>query len=253
MLPQASCADCGDMTKRFEQICAREMFGQLRYVLSFPSRHKNGWPTELPLQIEAEDGLKIINLPIDDYPMVPISMPIFPMPGLLKLNDSASDLILEGLKFITPDIPFSEERFKRLWSKLDRPIRIPIPNPPIIQFAQMLAKIAYSYAVAMFGLENFVSELPGIIIGEDNRYSSFVGCPPEVPSSMISSDVEGKTHRFSHGICRINYRNEDGESGELCYIVVAIQLFQGIETPPYCVVVGIPNEELLKRLSDGTI
>jgi hypothetical protein len=82
ILEDASCEECSDITKKFEQICARNMFGSFRAINRLPTRHKHERPKELDLLVEGPTGKQTIQVPVPDHPGVPARLPLLQPPGM---------------------------------------------------------------------------------------------------------------------------------------------------------------------------
>lgn len=228
-LPKASCKSCADQTKRFEQICARYMFGPYRIKVGIQTRHPEDRPSELPLEIESRKGSREkIQVPGTEHPSG-ILLVKFRPPGILSGE--------------APPKPGEMTDYKG-WLHIPDPatIRTNFARPDLnefiaanfdeLAFARMLAKIACSFAVAE--KRQFTEphhDLPRFILGKTEVFHHLVG-----GSLGDMPQVPGVLHRlgFAH-----EYR------GDTVYLVVTIQLFAFLGAPQYKVVMA----EL--RKSDG--
>jgi hypothetical protein len=95
-----------------------------------------------------------------------------------------------------------------------------------VEFARMLAKIAYSYSVAELGLGSFHPSplLIDIVLNRSSNVSYVVGGDWEIPPP----DPRG--FHLLQMTCTV--------SGEGASIIIEIRLFPAFETPHYRVVVG---------------
>jgi hypothetical protein len=94
-------------------------------------------------------------------------------------------------------------------------------------FPRLLAKIAYAFTVAQFGLDNLEeSFLPKTITGEDKGICKYVG---------TCTDKIMRTQNTLHDIMLSVTENRE--------IAVRIKLFLSTEAPEYLVIVGILKEE----------
>jgi hypothetical protein len=91
-------------------------------------------------------------------------------------------------------------------------------------FAQMLAKIAHSYAIAQMGLNKFKPLLLDLIFGRTSVVTHLVGGDLEVPPKS----------RFQH---ELDLQREYSANGKT-YVVTNIRLLGRIGTPQYYVVVS---------------
>jgi hypothetical protein len=91
-------------------------------------------------------------------------------------------------------------------------------------YAQFLAKMAYSYAVAKLGDGTFWPLILDLVLGKTMWFRHWVGGEPQAPPAD-----ENEIHQISHHIRTV---------GDHKYIVVRIRLFSFLGTPVYDVVVG---------------
>jgi hypothetical protein len=113
------------------------------------------------------------------------------------------------------------------------------------EFARMLAKIGYSYAIAELGFGAFEPLCLDIILGKANNYSYVVGGSFDVkPRPDTTSD-----HYIGLGLYEQPYLPK--------LVVVPIRLFQQMGSPHHYVIVGQLQTEaqivrMNKHLSDGS-
>ena len=91
-------------------------------------------------------------------------------------------------------------------------------------YAQFLAKMAYSYAVAVRGYGTFRPLVLDLIFGRTNYFRHWVGGEPVAPAAD-----ENQVHHISCSTEKVAERS---------YIVVRIRLFSFLATPVFDVVVG---------------
>lgn len=91
-------------------------------------------------------------------------------------------------------------------------------------FCALMAKIAYSYAVAQCGLDGFIPIVQGLCLLKDNDPAwRYVG--REWTTLMWPSEMDAAMHK-------LKLRRESG------FVIVTVQLFAPFGFPPYAVVVG---------------
>lgn len=88
VLPYASCAKCADITKKFEQVCAREVLGPARIRLKLPTRRRYERPEQLQISCIRRDGRQ------EEFSVASNSFPLV-LPGL-RLQPAG---LLEGRVF----------------------------------------------------------------------------------------------------------------------------------------------------------
>lgn len=67
VLSEASCDDCADITKRFEQDVARELWGDARISYNAPTRRRKSRATHVLLP-DPRDPQKKVKIPYSEYP-----------------------------------------------------------------------------------------------------------------------------------------------------------------------------------------
>jgi hypothetical protein len=107
------------------------------------------------------------------------------------------------------------------------------------QFARMLAKIAYSYAIAELGFGAFEPLCLDIILGKSNNYSYTVG-----GSFDLKPEADGSGDHFIT-LGMIDQPNRPK------LVIVNIRLFQQMGTPHHYVIVGHPQTDAqVSRIED---
>ncbi|MDB5459307.1 MAG: hypothetical protein JWO72_1048 [Caulobacteraceae bacterium] len=224
ILPRASCRRCGAITGKFEQDCLRGMMGPLRTRLQAPTRKKKDRKPSFPINRirfetlapgETATSLEPVQMESSDYPLMYVGL-LLDKPGLLM-----------GLPVGTPLMWNWFHTYKKdeVQPFLENPgdgVRIGSINPG--SFARMLAKMAYSYAVAVRGMGSFRPLILDLIFGKTDGFRSWVGGDPVVPEAN-----EDEIHS-------VRCRNWTAAGKE--YVVVSIRLFGFLGTPIYHVVVG---------------
>lgn len=231
ILPAASCNGrdgCNKKTHRFEGVVARQIFGKFRARHGIQTRR----PKERPTHFEYSTSVG---------------------PRLVKATDHPTELFI--YKFYEPNayhrmprdfdtstkhwVPVSicsDHELKTFMQAHNWDGRITfVPRP--YEYAQLLAKIGYSFAVANFGLDAFKPYVTDLILGRETNFSFCVGGDWEVPPPQPDG---GHVMTFS-------YREQDG--GLL--VSTHIRLFASCGTPQYHVAVGkAESREQIRTLMD---
>lgn len=212
ILPAASCYRCATTTKKFEQVCARTIFGPFRIRQGMRTRHKKQRPQELLVDVTVPDGQKVKqSVNIDSYPDI-----LF----FLKFGHVAN--ILYG----SPDVDTSDVR-PWIWagSDLSGKTGWELGKFDAFAFARLLAKIAHCWTVAELGLNSFTPLALDFIFGRTNNLSRVVG-------GIL--DVEPPTSSLHW----LQLRSQLDIPSLRHFIVVHIRLFGCCGAPTYHVVVG---------------
>src|SRR6266581_7022579 len=148
LLPKASCEDCAKVTHRYEHTVARRIFGHFRIRYKVQSRRPERRPTHITVGTLMPDGSRgTVKVPVDEHPT---------MLFVYKFDQAT---ILRGLPPEVEDfrwVPINISSKKELddfiakyhWDRLVTLLPVPV------EFARMLAKIAYSFVVGEFGLDS---------------------------------------------------------------------------------------------------
>ncbi len=216
VLAQASCADCADVTKRFEQKVARSMYGVLRIKRDFRTRRKKERPHagEVPF-INATGERRISLLPMSDVPTV-YGVLDLPEPGIIS-GAPRSESNPEVQIHLRGDVA---EISKALSSYPSDAIELSA-EVDWGAFSRLLAKIAHSYLVAVVGEVGYEPLLPDLILGKSRHLAHLVG--------GVSEPVEPEAAGADLAVAWRHIRDEP-------YLTVYIQLLGRGRTPIYQVV-----------------
>ncbi len=134
---------------------------------------------------------------------------------------------------------FSNKELDELIQKYNWDRKVEVKMVPV-EFARMLAKIAYSFAVAEVTLDGFTpfQQLVEVILNRNNNISYLIGGDWDIPAP----DPAGFHHLGMTYIVRNGYVD----------VIVQVRLFPAFETPLYRVVVGRIdlNNQKQKQLLD---
>jgi hypothetical protein len=217
VLPKSTCKACATITQRFEQACLRAMLGPLRMRIGFPTRRPKQRPSELTFHIRDKAGaIKPVNIPTSQYPRA-FFLPMFP----------PKPEILSGL-------PHRETWETRLWYYINDETRPLVEQlggtgfaigPTKVQaFAQLIAKVAHSYAYAVGGFTCFQPLLVDLILGRQKGVTYVTGTDLDIPPANTHNRYE---------LTLRTYRNEYGQ-----YLIANVRLLGLLGTPLYYAVVG---------------
>ena len=230
----ASCKNCEKETHSYEYTVCRRIYGNFRIRYNVRSRRKKERPSHIEIGTIANDGtLSKLLVPATEHP-VTLFLYKFEESDYLKGNRE------EDSKFNwVPISIFSKNELDELIKKYNWDQKIEIKMVPE-EFARMLAKIAYSFAVAEVTLEGFTpfQQLIDVILNRSNNISYLIGGDWDIPDP----DPAGFHHMG------MTYAVRDGYVD----VIIEIRLFPAFETPLYRVVVGKIdlNNQKQKQLLD---
>jgi hypothetical protein len=182
-------------------------------------QHKKA-PKSYPLTVERKGKNESIELSLDEYPIV-IPFPLFSVPGYLNPEGYDKGIKLEGIASVSFG-PRPEHVLKNLGA--ERISFQPRADKPV-DFARMIAKIAFSMAVAVGASAEIIKHnslvLPAIL-GEADDIGRWIGTITDPISNH-----QGHLHRV--------LIQRDSQKGLL---MGDVQLFSDSQTPRYGVILG---------------
>lgn len=218
----ASCSKCNGITSQFERDVTRNLLASTRAFHQFKTRHPRLRPISFPVDVIYKNGVEEkIEIPIEEYGAV-TTFPIFEAPGYITGNhikgilfkghtlnrNGGMDLIQLSKKYNVKAINFSSTF-----------------SP--VNFARLIAKIAYGFAVSQFGIDAMKNSyvLPAILKQKD-EIGEWVGVDPW-NRKMLNEDL-GMEIFYKDGKMFATVRIFGKLEGAQTYIVV---LGQAVEKP----------------------
>lgn len=219
ILKQASCLECQKITSQIERSILRKTWLAPRAKLGLPTRRPQNRPTEIPLKVGLGGADIILNVPIIKRPTA-IMFPLYEQPACLDRVEGVKGTrwrgvqlaIIGGVQAInaileesgTKSVTFSQTFYSN-------------------DFAWLMAKIAYGFAVAAYGPRIIdTAYIREVILNRSDTVGYWVGCPKQ------SSPIKGKGHY------QVGFVVSEEE------IHAYIKLFPNPRIPEYLVIVG-PN------------
>lgn len=205
MLPRASCRKCERVTGRDEQLLLRGALYGSRLRLGLRTRNPRDKPKDLPL---FNDAGRKISIPVSSYVYV-LYLVTFTEPGVLigKKTEVNGAWVARNEPDKPLDLPPGD------WT---------LPALNVVALTRMLAKIAYSYAVAELGRHGFFDLISHRIVDPNDEIRDLVG---GFQIKETSSEILHQVYIAPR-------------SAEHNYIVVAVRLFAFLNSPTYQIVVG---------------
>jgi hypothetical protein len=217
VLRDASCEACEDITKKFEQDIARDMWGDARNHFDAPSRRKKDRKTHIFLS-DPNDFRRKIKVPYADYPAPMFFYKMGPaglMRGLPENMDISSLWKLEAIS--------DHEKMMKFKEKYGISMSAKFKHSPY-SFARMLAKIGYGHTLTQLDLDDFRSICVPYILGEKANISYIVGGSFETPAPNLNAGYELRNYGFG--------------TNERIMITAEVRIFSNACTPIYHVVIG---------------
>jgi hypothetical protein len=222
-LPEASCSECANITKKYEDHCLRATMGIIREQMDLKTRRNKNRGKPIELYVKAADGT------------------------LRKTSEFASNLARYciGFRMSLPGLLRGAAPWENEYKECHAVVKFPpgeiegymkraqpdrsglfLGSFRIIDHARMLAKIAHAYAYAKCGPDSFEPYLLDLITARAQNVPYLVGGLPgtAMHDSSLLHHVFPTSVRTAHT--------------SVTYLAVIIRLFALFDTPTYIVIVG---------------
>lgn len=173
VLVKASCEKCQKITSKFERNVCKSFLPSPRSLLKFPTRRIH--PSKFQITLEKENGEEIIYIPVEEYGGV-ISFLTFQPPAFFNTHPYENGITIVANQLCRIGGMGILELAKKYNA---RAVTFNCSYSPT-DFARMIAKIAFGFAVAKYGLGNFKPYVLPAILGQKDDIGMWVGC--EEPS-----------------------------------------------------------------------
>jgi hypothetical protein len=230
VLEGASCLSCAEITKKFEQDVAREMWGDARTSYDAPSRRKKLRKTHIMLSDPDNPGRRV-KVPYRDYPATMIFYKMH-RAGLLEGMPDTVDMSARWQFSAIHDDLKAKDFEKRFGVKLTSKFRH-VPD----SFARLLAKIGYCHTLCVLDPGDFRPICLPYILGQKTNPSYVVGGTFDIAEPDPDKGYVLSTVGFA-GTDRL-------------MLLAEIRLFANLYTPTYHAVVGdIRGAENIRAVLD---
>jgi hypothetical protein len=220
VLRRASCRACERKTSRWESKVAHDSFLSVRTVLAMPTRRPKKRPRSFPAKVCRGATWSDENLDLARMTAV-APFPKLPAPGAMDgrpLSTNVQTHGVVGLRVVANDGGDSNPA-KR--AGVDA-VEIPITYEPV-PMMRMLAKIAWGYTVAQYGVNAVEPAVIGVVLGTDHNVAHYVGA------------LDGWTLFDGPATSDIHVCVAVIEQG---WVLAGVRLFSNQGAPEYTVVVG---------------
>ncbi len=216
ILPKASCRACEAVTSKFEAKVLRGPLWLPRINLGLRTRHPEAQPDTFPIEVTVKNRKE--TLPVSASKALPsIVLPMFTTPGFLRGDGVQEGIGIQGFYighvFRTPEEVAEALGVDRIALEMEY---------PVVEFARLIAKIGYGYAVGELGLDQVVEPLVlPAIRGVTQDIGHWVGSSADVGPPLDDNTLH---------VARIFKKDS--------WIVVAISLFTLQPAPIYTVLIS---------------
>jgi len=226
ILPKASCEKCAKITSEFERDVLKNLFLDARVSLGLKTRKPEDKPKFLDQTVIIDEKKVVLKLPPNQH-FTTACLLEYPLPAYIDGRNYNEEVKPIACSIIS--LKDSPDDLIEKYNASGIEIKAVLKN--VYSFPRLLAKIAYGFTVAQFGLDNIEkSFLPKIIIDEDKKICNYVGtCTDKIIRSRKTLHTV---------IMKVNEKRE---------IIVRIKFFSAINAPEYLVIVGILKEEAYKE------
>lgn len=227
VLRDASCPQCEDMTKRFEQKVARDLWGDARTSFKQPTRRRRERRTHIELAGTNAQGGQLVAA--DEYPAGFVFYKMGPC-GFFQGLPETVDLSPTWQLVVIDDDTRREGYFRKHGSYAALRFRH-VPDA----FGRMLAKIGYCQVLTALDPGDFRPSILPYIVGERTNVSYLVGSVDGAPEA-------GNGYRLT---------TMYAERGQDLILVVEVRLYANTHAPTYQVIVGdVSGTEAVSRARD---
>lgn len=217
IIEKASCLACADITKKFEQHVARDMWGDARNSYNAPSRRRNARPSHITLR-DPNYPSRAIRVPYNEYPAPLVFYKMY-RAGLLEGLPENVD-ISSAWHFVAV---MDDKKAKDFEQKFGMKLTAKFRNMPE-SFGRLLAKIGYGQVLCSFDPWEFRPFCLPYILGQKRNVSYLVGGSHDIPEPLPDLGYSLSTIAF-------------GDQSRI-FLVAEIRLYANAHTPVYHVVVG---------------
>lgn len=217
VLNKASCSRCQNITSKIERSILRNTWIAPRVKLGLPTRRPKNRPDVIPLTVERNGSPVIIDIPIKKRPTAMV-FPIYEKPACLDKTASVTGTKWKGLMWVILGGINSLKALKEesQIKSITESVTFESNN-----FAWLIAKIAYGFAVASYGPDIIdTAYVREAILYRSDTIGYWVGCP-EKSSSFNKED------RY-----QVGFSISEGD------IHAYVRLFVHQSIPEYLVIVG---------------
>lgn len=221
-LPAASCGPCAARTSALEGRVIANIYGDARAHFGTRRKRNKKFPDRFSVQRETDGQRETVVVSLSDHPGAVTTLDFENRPGILRHQPLSDRDDWGNADIAVWFAPSAIASIAKIGGKV-----IVTNGLPLSDFAQFLAKIAHSYAVAILGPRGFRPFLAGAIIGENPKHMShFIGGSKHGMPPGLQPDLH----------CLMLSRIPHETLPHLWQ--VSIQLFAPLGFPAYDVIVG---------------
>jgi hypothetical protein len=240
ILEGACCEVCQKIIQPYEQEVLKKQLGVFRAMVEAPTRNKKDRPKSiiLPLVEYDEQGRPLRDLGSREVSIAegPLILNLWQSPPPRILGEGFDPDQAEGRPWRYIEASRADPILRKAAEELGvERVGIRLSDVNRLHYLRSLAKTAHAFTAAELGVDAFEPFLTDLILNRSDDLAQFVGDMPGVAS------LEGPTgHSFK--ITLGETPDDLGSAGGL--IVVFMQLWADLGSPPHLVVVGRPRIDM---------
>ena len=236
ILEGACCDTCQKIIQRYEQEVLKKQLGVFRAMVEAPTRNKKDRPKSIILPLVEHDGsgrylrdLGNREIPVNEGPLI---LNLWQSPPPRILGEKIDPAHAEGRPWRFIEASRADPLLQKAAIELDvAHVGFKLPDVNRLQYLRVLAKTAHAFVAAEIGPDSFQPCLTDLILNRSDDAAEYVGDKSGVAS------LEGATgHSF-----KITMGETPASLGPAAgLIVVFMQFWADLRSPPHLVVVGRP-------------
>lgn len=236
ILEGACCTTCQAIIQRYEQEVLKKQLGVFRAMVEAPTRNKKHRPTTIKLPLVEHDGrgrslrdLDDREIAVEDGPLI-LNLWQSPPPRILGERIESADVAGRPWRYVEasradPILQAAAAEFGVAH------VGFKLPEVNRLHYLRVLAKTAHAFVAAELGPDAFEPFLTDIILGRSDDVGEYVGDKAGVASL---EGATGHSFKITMGETPLSLGPAAG------LIVVFMQFWADLGSPPHLVVVGRP-------------
>ena len=248
ILEGSCCAACQKIIQRYEQEVLKKQLGVFRAMVEAPTRNKKDRPTSIKLPLVEHDGRGLSlrdlgdrEIAIEDGPLI---LNLWQSPPPRILGERIEDADAEGRPWRYIEASRADPILEAAAAEFGvAHVGFKLPDVNRLHYLRVIAKTAHAFVAAELGPDAFQPFLTDLILDRSDEAAEFVGDMAGVAS------LEGATgHSF-----KITMGETPAALGSAAgLIVVFMQFWADLGSPPHLVVVGKPLMDMQAHFQVST-
>lgn len=237
VISNASCGKCADITKKFEQDVARELWGDARIAYDAPTRRRKSRPSHIDVRDPVEPE-KFLSIPKDEYPA---AMVFYTMGIAGILQGKPRDYDRSGQWQFSSIV--DDAKLNAFLAKHPDKLTAKFRHVPV-SFGRTIIKIGYCHILTQLDPGDFDPICLPYILGDDSNVSHILGSEPTIAPPQV-----GLGYHLGTAVVGTE---------DTAFVIAEVRLIANNHTPSYHVVTGSLSgraniEKIIAKLGPGTM